>query len=176
MASYDYEKKVSSTDLVNEANEIWDYVFKKRLNGNLETISDQNNVIAEILQKWRPFMTYYALIVRYMVSFGLYHPNAMAEWMDHIEKNGSWTCEDEQFRLLAKYVRILHKWCTPHKCYGDRFEQEVYNTLRDEREQFKQNAQKVADQYKDNIKDKIANMDEEDRAELIKSLNSKNKK
>lgn len=169
-ASYEYDKNVKSNDLIKEANEIWNYVMETRLYGKLITISDQNELMGTLVKKWHDFMAYYALIARYMVSFGLYHPKALREWLDYIEKNGAWKTEDEHMRYLAKYVRILHKWCTPERKYGDNFEQAVYDNLRDEREQFKKGTQKVANEFKDNLRERIQRMDKEDRDELLKSI------
>ncbi|MHB2027938.1 MAG: hypothetical protein ACYCPT_03875 [Acidimicrobiales bacterium] len=111
---------VSAEFIENEIRSIYDKWF--------DNAEPHDKVMRKIGVEHPEIASSYAIIIRYMIQFRTYHPDAVHEYLQYIEKN-PWKNEEEYIDAQAEYPIILYR-ITHNNDVSERIVEELRKAIR----------------------------------------------
>lgn len=175
----EYDKNVTPEELTKVATDIWRFVLSNKPATAEQMTEDwKQEMMNKCLEKWRDFLVYYAIIVRYMVDFGMFYDRLFLEFAYYIQKN-PWKTEKEKCDRMSWYIRRLHNAYFPNDKKGEIFEEQISRSLYSEIETFRETLDKsqknLIDGKKELLMERIKQLPEDEVAKLIQEYEGRKK-
>jgi hypothetical protein len=107
-----HQKKISVTDLVCEANRIWEEYRSVRVNA--EDPEAVQKIMDRAIEAHPDFAQVHIIIVRYIVQMKMYSPVAVQKYANHILAN-PWKSLEDMIEAQVYYVKNLYKFVCKYK-------------------------------------------------------------
>ena len=133
-----YDKKVTPEELTDIAYDIWNFVRQNKPKKR----EDINKLMKTCSEKWKDFMSYYAVVVRYMCELGMFCARSFLDFARRIEKS-PWKNEAEHSRHIASYICDLHNAYFPYDKKGETFIEQMAREIDGEKAAFREKVAEI---------------------------------